>query len=55
MKLKTLLDYQKAFDLMRDAEGRPLTSPEFMACLRAKSLLDAELAEPIKDTELETT
>ena len=57
MKLKTLLDYQRSFDMLRNAEieRRMVNSTEFMDAIRAKSVFDYELAQHIKDTELETT
>ncbi len=57
MKLKTLLEYQRCYNILRDAETdrRQLTSNEFMAALKAKSVFDYELAEHTKDIQLEIT
>lgn len=57
MKLKTLLAYQRCFNILREAEmdRRKLTTQEFMDALRAKGTFDSELEEHTKPTEVEIT
>lgn len=55
MKLKTLLEYQRCYNMLRDAEGRPLLGSEHIDALKAKSVFDSELAEHLKPITVEIT
>jgi len=57
MKLTTLLEYQRCYDILRraEAEQRQLTSKEYMEALRASSVFDFELLEHTKPITMEIT
>jgi hypothetical protein len=55
MKLKTLLEYQRCFDMMRDLTSGFLSGKDYIDALRASSVFDAELAERLKPINLEIT
>jgi len=54
MKLQTLLEVQRCFDLLRRAEStrEPLASADYIACVRAAGLFDYELAFSLKDHDI---
>lgn len=54
VKLQTLLEVQRCFDLLRRAESsrEPLASADYIACVRASGLLDYELAFALKDHDV---
>ena len=54
MKLATLLEYQRMFEMMRSAEltMEPLPSKQFIAIYEVKAKFDLEL-EKITDIEVE--
>lgn len=57
MRLTTLLEYQRCYNFLREADaGRhKLTTAEFMDALRAKGMFDAELEEHTKPQTVEIT
>jgi len=54
MKLQTLLEVQRCFDLLRRAESsrEPLKSADYIDCVKVKSLLNYELAFALKDHDI---
>jgi hypothetical protein len=57
MKLSTLLEYQRQFNLLRNADmkGTPLTGPEYVDALKASSVFDYELKAFIDPQKVEVT
>lgn len=57
MRLTTLLEYQRCYDILRDAEmdRRKLTTQEYMDALRAKGTFDFELLEHTQPQTVEIT
>ena len=57
MKLKTLIQYQAAFNTMKIAEKvcRQLTPEEYVACVSAKSMFDFELDIAMRGDEVAVT
>ena len=55
MKLTTLIEYQRCFNMLREAEmdGRKLSTQEYMDCHRAHSLFDLEFSEHTKPMKVE--
>lgn len=55
MRLKTILAYQRCFDMLREADcsGTPLSTGVYIDALRASGKFDAELAEHMKPINVE--
>ena len=55
MKLSTLLEVQRCFDLLRDAEQsrKSLSGEQYVECLRVKSVLDYEIEQITKNQQVE--
>ena len=57
MNLTTLLEYQRCYDILRDAEGslQRLSGKEYLDALMAKGKFDAELEEITQPINVEIT
>lgn len=58
MKLATLLEYQRCFDLLREAAEREhyhISTNDFLAALDAAGAFDRELARIVEPHEVEVT
>lgn len=54
MMLKTLLEYQRCYELLRDCENAHarLRPDQYMECLRAKAMFDYELSNITKNIDV---